>query len=77
MSAARLLLYCRAGFEKECAQEISAAADQVLLYKLICRQVANQLGMTACFLPNPLTGVNGTGLPTNLPVARARVNLAH
>ena len=26
MSAARLLIYCRAGFEKECAQEISAAA---------------------------------------------------
>ena len=26
MSASRLLLYCRAGFEKECAQEISAAA---------------------------------------------------
>ncbi len=26
MSASRLLLYCRAGFEKECAQEITAAA---------------------------------------------------
>ncbi len=26
MSAARLLLYCRAGFEKECAQEITASA---------------------------------------------------
>jgi len=28
VSAARLLLYCRAGFEKECAQEIMAAAAQ-------------------------------------------------
>ena len=28
MSAARLLLYCRAGFEKECAQEITAAATR-------------------------------------------------
>jgi len=26
LSASRLLLYCRAGFEKECAQEITAAA---------------------------------------------------
>ncbi|HEX7465785.1 MAG TPA: 23S rRNA (cytidine(2498)-2'-O)-methyltransferase RlmM, partial [Usitatibacter sp.] len=26
MSAPRLLLYCRAGFEKECAQEITATA---------------------------------------------------
>ena len=55
--------------------EISAAADQVLLYKLICRQVANQLGMTACFLPKPVTGVNGSGMHTNMSVARDGVNL--
>jgi len=55
--------------------EVSAAADQVLLYKLICRQVANQLGMTACFLPKPVTGVNGSGMHTNLSVARQGVNL--
>ncbi|HUL96391.1 MAG TPA: 23S rRNA (cytidine(2498)-2'-O)-methyltransferase RlmM [Usitatibacter sp.] len=29
MSAPRLLLYCRAGFEKECAQEISAIAGEM------------------------------------------------
>ncbi len=29
MSAARILLYCRAGFEKECAQEITAAAAEM------------------------------------------------
>jgi len=28
-----------------------AAADQIQLYKLICRQVATKLGMTASFLP--------------------------
>ena len=28
MSVSRLLLYCRAGFEKECAQEITAAATR-------------------------------------------------
>jgi 23S rRNA (cytidine2498-2'-O)-methyltransferase len=28
VSVSRLLLYCRAGFEKECAQEISAAASE-------------------------------------------------
>src|SRR5512141_463823 len=27
MSTANLLLYCRAGFEKECAQEVTALAD--------------------------------------------------
>jgi glutamine synthetase len=55
--------------------EVSAAADQVLLYKLICRQVANQLDMTASFLPKPVTGVNGSGMHTNLSVARQGVNL--
>ena len=31
--------------------EVVAAADQIQLYKLICRQVATKLGMTASFLP--------------------------
>ncbi|MFY9663826.1 MAG: glutamine synthetase beta-grasp domain-containing protein, partial [Candidatus Cybelea sp.] len=33
--------------------EVVAAADQIQLYKLICRQVATKLGMTASFLPKP------------------------
>ncbi len=36
--------------------EVVAAADQIQLYKLICRQVATQMGMTASFLPKPVTG---------------------
>ncbi len=55
--------------------EASIAADQVLLYKLICRQVAHRLEMTASFLPKPVTGVNGNGMHTNLSVARQGVNL--
>ncbi len=31
--------------------EVVAAADQIQLYKLICRQVATKMGLTACFLP--------------------------
>jgi glutamine synthetase len=54
--------------------EASIAADQVLLYKLICRQVAHRLEMTASFLPKPVTGVNGNGMHTNLSVARQGVN---
>src|SRR3984885_10506800 len=38
--------------------EVLAAADQIQLYKLICRQVATQMGMTASFLPKPVVGVN-------------------
>jgi glutamine synthetase len=44
------------------------AADQIQLYKLICRQVATQMGMTASFLPKPVTGVNGSGMHTNVSI---------
>jgi glutamine synthetase len=55
--------------------EASIAADQVLLYKLICRQVAARLDMTASFLPKPVTGVNGSGMHTNLSVSQKGRNL--
>ncbi len=55
--------------------EASIAADQVQLYKLICRQVAARFDMTACFLPKPVTGVNGNGMHTNLSVSRRDKNL--
>jgi glutamine synthetase len=57
--------------------EASIAADQVLLYKLICRQVAARLDMTASFLPKPVTGVNGSGMHTNLSVSQKGKNLFH
>ncbi len=51
------------------------AADQVLLYKLTCRQIANSMGMTASFLPKPMQGVNGNGMHTNISVAQNGTNL--
>ncbi|MBP1635504.1 MAG: glutamate--ammonia ligase [Acidobacteria bacterium] len=55
--------------------EACIAADQVQLYKLVCRQVAQQMDMTASFLPKPVTGVNGTGMHTNLSLSRGACNL--
>lgn len=55
--------------------EAVVAADQVQLYKLLCRQIAAQLDCTASFLPKPVTGVNGNGMHTNLSVARGGKNL--
>jgi glutamine synthetase len=49
--------------------EVNIAADQVNLYKLVCRQVAARLDMTASFLPKPVTGVNGNGMHTNISIA--------
>ncbi len=50
--------------------EVVAAADQIQLYKLICRQVATKMGMTASFLPKPVVGVNGNGMHTNVSVSK-------
>src|SRR6202789_4136411 len=55
--------------------EVVAAADQIQLYKLICRQVATQMGMTASFLPKPVTGVNGNGMHTNVSITKDGKNL--
>jgi glutamine synthetase len=55
--------------------EVVAAADQIQLYKLICRQVAQQLGMTASFLPKPVVGVNGSGMHTNMSITKNGKNL--
>ncbi len=55
--------------------EVVAAADQIQLYKLICRQVATSMGMTASFLPKPVVGVNGSGMHTNLSISKGGKNL--
>ena len=54
--------------------EASIAADQIILYKLICRQVAYSLNMTASFLPKPVTGINGSGMHTNLSISKKGKN---
>jgi len=54
--------------------EVVNAADQIQLYKLICRQVAKKMGMTACFLPKPIVGVNGSGMHTNVSVTQKGAN---
>ncbi len=55
--------------------DVVTAADQIQLYKLICRQVATQMGMTASFLPKPVTGVNGSGMHTNISITKDGKNL--
>jgi len=55
--------------------EATIAADQVILYKLIARQVASRMGLTASFLPKPITGVNGSGMHTNMSVTQNGANL--
>ncbi|HUB03035.1 MAG TPA: glutamine synthetase family protein [Terriglobales bacterium] len=55
--------------------EVVAAADHIQLYKLVCRQVARNMGLTASFLPKPIVGVNGSGMHTNVSVSKGGKNL--
>ncbi len=55
--------------------DVVAAADQIQLYKLICRQVATQMGLTASFLPKPVVGVNGNGMHTNVSISQNGKNI--
>jgi glutamine synthetase len=57
--------------------EAVIAADNVALYKLLCRQVARNMDMTASFLPKPVTGVNGSGMHTNLSLSKGGKNIFH
>jgi len=55
--------------------EVVAAADQIQLYKLLTRQVANNMGYTACYLPKPVVGVNGSGMHANMSISQGKTNL--
>lgn len=50
-------------------------ADQIQLYKLLARQVAKSMGFTACFLPKPIQGLNGSGMHTNMSFSKDGVNM--
>jgi glutamine synthetase len=51
------------------------AADMVQLYKLTARQIAANMGMTACFLPKPIAGINGSGMHTNMSITQKGTNI--
>jgi len=54
--------------------EVVNAADQIQIYKLICRQIATRMGLTSSFLPKPVVGVNGSGMHTNVSVMKGGKN---
>ncbi len=55
--------------------DVVTAADQIQIYKLVCRQIATRMGLTASFLPKPVVGVNGSGMHTNVSVSENGTNL--
>ncbi|HSW48043.1 MAG TPA: glutamine synthetase family protein [Candidatus Saccharimonadales bacterium] len=55
--------------------DVVRAGDQIQLYKLVCRQVARSMGMTATFLPKPAMGINGSGMHTNFSLGKGGKNI--
>lgn len=55
--------------------DLLRACDQIQLYKLVCRQIAADMGMTACFLPKPITNINGNGMHINLSLEQEGKNI--
>jgi glutamine synthetase len=51
------------------------ACDMIQLYKLVCRQVANNMDMTATFLPKPTTRINGSGMHLNFSLFKGEKNI--
>lgn len=55
--------------------EVVRAADNIQLYKLVSRQVARSMGLTATFLPKPFVGINGSGMHTNFSLSKNGKNI--
>lgn len=55
--------------------EALRACDLIQLYKLLSRQIAHNMGMTASFLPKPIVGINGSGMHTNFSLAKNGKNI--
>ncbi|HEX7042164.1 MAG TPA: glutamine synthetase family protein [Patescibacteria group bacterium] len=55
--------------------EALRACDLIQIYKLLSRQIAHNMGMTASFLPKPMVGINGSGMHTNFSLSRNGKNI--
>ncbi len=55
--------------------DVVRACDQIQLYKVVCRQVATQMGMTASFLPKPRQNINGSGMHINMSLSKSGKNI--
>lgn len=55
--------------------DVLLTCDQILLYKLICRQVAKTMGLTASFLAKPTMNINGNGMHSNMSLSKGGKNI--
>ncbi len=51
------------------------AADQIVVFKILAKSVAQKHGLTATFMPKPFWGMNGSGMHIHVSFWRDGVNL--
>ncbi|MFN0089309.1 MAG: glutamine synthetase family protein [Acidimicrobiales bacterium] len=52
-------------------------ADNIVTFRLIVREIAQERGVYATFMPKPLPGVQGSGMHTYLSLWKGETNLFH
>ncbi|MDZ7676752.1 MAG: glutamine synthetase [Acidimicrobiales bacterium] len=52
-------------------------ADNVMAFRLVVREIAQQAGVHATFMPKPLEGVQGSGMHTHLSLFEGDANAFH
>lgn len=49
-------------------------ADNVMTYRLVVKEIAQQKGLHATFMPKPIYGINGSGMHTHMSLFRSKKN---
>ena len=49
-------------------------ADNVMTYRLVVKEIAQQKGLHATFMPKPVYGINGSGMHTHMSLFKANKN---
>lgn len=52
-----------------------SAADHIMTFKMVVKTIARRHGLHASFMPKPKSGVNGSGMHTNMSLSRDGVNI--
>jgi glutamine synthetase len=53
-------------------QDVLKACDNLQLFKTVVKVIAHKHGLHATFMPKPISGINGSGMHTNLSLADAK-----